>query len=73
MTVREVCAGSPTYLSLITGVPMASILFPASTVGAIVLPLMTFHQIQLIVCAYLARVYERRAEEQAATAAQAQH
>ncbi|HWJ69079.1 MAG TPA: bile acid:sodium symporter family protein [Sphingobium sp.] len=51
--------------SLITGVPMASILFPASAVGAIILPLMTFHQIQLIVCAFIARSYERRAEETA--------
>jgi sodium/bile acid cotransporter 7 len=49
--------------SLITGVPMASILFPASIVGAIVLPLMTFHQVQLIVCAFIARAYERRAEQ----------
>jgi len=47
--------------SLITGVPMASVLFPAATVGAIVLPLMIFHQIQLIVCAFIARAYERRA------------
>lgn len=47
--------------SLITGVPMASVLFPAATVGAIVLPLMMYHQIQLIACAFLARRYERRA------------
>ncbi len=46
--------------SLITGVPMASVLFPAATVGAIVLPLMMFHQIQLLVCAVIARAYERR-------------
>jgi sodium/bile acid cotransporter 7 len=47
--------------SLITGVPMASVLFPAAAVGAIVLPLMMYHQIQLIACAFLARRYERRA------------
>ena len=47
--------------SLITGVPMASVLFPAATVGAMVLPLMMFHQIQLIACAFLARRYERKA------------
>jgi len=47
--------------SLITGVPMASVLFPAAMVGAIVLPLMIFHQTQLIICAFLARGYERRA------------
>ncbi|MBT2186915.1 bile acid:sodium symporter family protein [Sphingobium nicotianae] len=53
--------------SLITGVPMASVLFPAATVGAIVLPLMIFHQIQLIVCAFLARSYEKRALAQETT------
>ncbi len=47
--------------SLITGVPMASVLFPAATVGAIVLPLMMYHQIQLIACAFLARAYGKRA------------
>jgi sodium/bile acid cotransporter 7 len=41
--------------SLATGVPMASVLFSASTVGYIVLPVMLFHQIQLIVCALIAR------------------
>lgn len=47
--------------SLVSGVPMASVLFPGAAVGAIVLPLMIFHQIQLIVCAVIARAYERRA------------
>jgi solute carrier family 10 (sodium/bile acid cotransporter), member 7 len=46
--------------SLASGVPMASVLFPASAVGAIVLPLMLFHQIQLMVCAVLARRYAER-------------
>ncbi|WP_225447864.1 bile acid:sodium symporter family protein [Streptacidiphilus sp. P02-A3a] len=40
--------------SLASGVPMASVLFgPAA--GLMVLPLMLFHQIQLMVCAVLAR------------------
>jgi sodium/bile acid cotransporter 7 len=43
--------------SLATGVPMASVLFPAAQVGAVILPLMFFHQIQLMVCAVLARRY----------------
>ena len=43
--------------SLASGVPMAGVLFPASQVGAIILPLMFFHQIQLMVCAFLARKY----------------
>ena len=46
--------------SLGSGVPIASILFPASMIGAIILPLMLFHQIQLLVCAVLARAYAER-------------
>lgn len=45
--------------SLATGVPMAGILFPAATAGTILLPLMVFHQIQLLVCAYLAGRFAR--------------
>ncbi|WP_395329265.1 bile acid:sodium symporter family protein [Novosphingobium sp. BL-8H] len=41
--------------SLATGVPLAGVLFPPAQVGAIILPLMFFHQIQLMVCAVLAR------------------
>ncbi len=41
--------------SLASGLPMASILFAGQSVGLIVLPLMLFHQIQLMVCAALAR------------------
>ncbi|MCK9542810.1 MAG: bile acid:sodium symporter [Novosphingobium sp.] len=43
--------------SLATGVPMAGVLFPATQVGVMILPLMIFHQIQLVVCAVLARHY----------------
>lgn len=43
--------------SLATGVPMANILFPATAVGLVILPLMIFHQIQLMVCAVIARRY----------------
>jgi sodium/bile acid cotransporter 7 len=43
--------------SLASGVPMASVLFAASSVGLVVLPLMLFHQLQLMVCATLARRY----------------
>ena len=48
--------------SLATGLPMAAVLFVGQPVGLIVLPLMVFHQIQLIVCAWLAGRYGR--EEQ---------
>ena len=34
-----------------------SILFPAATVGSIVLPVMLFHQIQLMACAWIAKHY----------------
>ncbi|WP_224552695.1 bile acid:sodium symporter family protein [Pectobacterium versatile] len=45
--------------SLANGIPMANVLFPAAAVGAMVLPLMIFHQIQLMVCAALAQRYAR--------------
>ena len=41
---------------------MANILFPAAMVGPVVLPLMLFHQIQLMACAYLARRFAERPE-----------
>jgi len=43
--------------SLVSGVPLAGILFPVSQIGLAVLPLMLFHQIQLFACAILARYY----------------
>ena len=53
--------------SLATGVPMAQVLFAGGTLGAMILPLMLFHQIQLMVCAVLAQRFARR-DERAATA-----
>lgn len=49
--------------SLATGVPMAQVLFAGSAIGLLILPLMIFHQIQLMVCASLAQRYSRRPEE----------
>ncbi len=46
--------------SLASGVPMASILFPAPMVGMIVLPLMIFHQLQLMACAFIAQRWAAR-------------
>jgi sodium/bile acid cotransporter 7 len=46
--------------SLAAGIPMVNVLFPAHAVGLIVLPLILFHQIQLMVCATLARRYAAR-------------
>ena len=48
--------------SLANGIPMANILFPTSVIGMMVLPLMIFHQIQLMVCAVLARRYKQQTD-----------
>lgn len=56
MIVVQFCGSKK---SLASGVPMAGVLFSAAQVGAIILPLMFFHQIQLMVCAYLARKYAK--------------
>jgi len=48
--------------SLAQGIPMAKVIFASHAVGAAVLPLMLFHQIQLMVCAALAQRWGRRAE-----------
>jgi solute carrier family 10 (sodium/bile acid cotransporter), member 7 len=45
--------------SLVNGLPIATLLF-AGHVGLVVIPLMVFHQIQLMVCASLARHYAAR-------------
>ena len=47
--------------SLASGVPMAGVLFPPAQVGLVILPLMIFHQIQLIGCAVIARRWGDRA------------
>ncbi|TWI62238.1 sodium/bile acid cotransporter 7 [Pseudoduganella lurida] len=46
--------------SLASGVPMAKVLFASSSLGMIILPVMLFHQIQLMVCAVLAQKFARR-------------
>lgn len=47
--------------SLASGVPMAGVLFPPAQVGVILLPLMLFHQLQLVACAVIARRYAESA------------
>ncbi|BAU38138.1 hypothetical protein APT_01056 [Acetobacter pasteurianus NBRC 101655] len=49
--------------TLASGVPMANVLFPPASVGMIVLPLMMYHQIQLFVCAVLARRFARMTQQ----------
>ena len=56
--------------SLVSGVPMAKVLFASSAVGMMVLPLMLFHQMQLMVCAVLAAKYAKREEVKLAAPAQ---
>ncbi|KQZ33964.1 MULTISPECIES: bile acid:sodium symporter family protein [Caulobacter] len=51
--------------SLATGVPMAGILFPGATAGILVLPLMLFHQIQLMACSVIAQRYGARPADEA--------
>ncbi|HEX4711022.1 bile acid:sodium symporter family protein [Phenylobacterium sp.] len=51
--------------SLASGVPMAGVLFPAATAGLALLPLMLFHQIQLMACAVIAQRYAQRADLEA--------
>ncbi len=48
--------------SLASGVPMANAIFAGQPIGAIVLPIMIFHQIQLMACAVIAQRYARRGE-----------
>lgn len=51
-----------TKKSLATGVPMASVLFAGQAVGLIVLPLMIFHQAQLMACTVIAQRLADRPE-----------
>jgi solute carrier family 10 (sodium/bile acid cotransporter), member 7 len=56
--------------SLASGLPMALVFFPAATVGVIMLPLMIFHQIQLVVCSVIAsRLSRDSLDDEAAAAA----
>ncbi len=52
--------------SLASGAPMARILFPAGSAAAILLPVMIFHSLQLIVCAWIAGALARRIESRPA-------
>jgi len=46
--------------SLATGVPIAGLLFPEAMAGKVLLPLMMFHQLQLMVMAVIAQRWARR-------------
>ena len=55
-----------TKKSLVQGVPMARVLFPGAQAGVVLLPMMLFHQMQLMACAVIARRYVTRDETQPA-------
>lgn len=55
-----------TKKSLATGLPMATVLFAGQPIGLIMLPLMVFHQAQLMACSWLAARYARDGEPDAA-------
>jgi sodium/bile acid cotransporter 7 len=50
------------FKSLVSGVPMASVLFPSAQIGAIILPIMIYHQLQLMVSAMVAPRQARAGE-----------
>lgn len=50
-----------TKKSLATGLPMASVIFGGASLGLLILPLMIFHQVQLMVCSWLAARYAWKA------------
>lgn len=52
-----------TKKSLVQGVPMARVLFAGPDLGLILLPIMVFHQMQLMVCAWIARRYAERDDD----------
>ena len=54
-----------TKKSLATGLPMAAVIFGSSNVGLLILPLMIFHQVQLIMCAWLSARYARDDHQEA--------
>jgi sodium/bile acid cotransporter 7 len=54
-----------TKKSLATGLPMASVLFSGTPVGLLILPLVLFHQAQLMACATLADRYSKQVEDTA--------
>lgn len=57
-----------TKKSMATGLPMAAVLFAGQPVGLLVLPLMIFHQVQLMMCAWLAAKYGRELEPESVSA-----
>ncbi|MDQ0464031.1 sodium/bile acid cotransporter 7 [Caulobacter ginsengisoli] len=53
--------------SLVTGAPMAAILFAPAVAGLMIIPLMLFHQMQLMACAVIAQKYAGRPNPESGT------
>lgn len=49
--------------SLVSGVPIATVLVSGATLGPMLLPIMLYHPMQLVLCTWLARRYLRHASE----------
>lgn len=49
-----------TKKSLATGLPMAAVIFAGQPTALLILPLMIFHQVQLMMCSWLASRYAKR-------------
>lgn len=54
-----------TKKSLVQGVPMARVMFSGPDAGLILLPIMIFHQLQLMICSAIARKFAMRDDENA--------
>lgn len=60
-----------TKKSIVQGVPMARVLFAPADVGLILMPILLFHQFQLMACAWIARRYATQGESAQTDGAQA--
>ena len=52
-----------TKKSLASGLPMAAVMFGGASLGMMILPLMIFHQVQLVICSMRASSYAARFPE----------
>ncbi|CAB1017275.1 bile acid:sodium symporter [Corynebacterium diphtheriae] len=55
-----------TKKSLASGLPMAAVIFGGANLGLLILPLMIFHQVQLMMCSWLASRYAQHASKMSA-------
>ena len=47
--------------SLAAGIPMMNVIFAGAPIGLLVIPIMVFHQLQLMICSFLARKWAKDA------------